>query len=44
MHDFLAISESQKKEKSEQSSDNRGKVAREISRKLLFAISVTVII
>ena len=45
MHDFLAITENQKKEIrtiSERSSEKRGKVAREIGRKLLFAISIIV--
>ena len=47
VHDFLAITENQKKEIrtiAERLSDNRGKVARKISGKLLFAISVAIII
>ena len=43
MHDFLAITENQKK-KSERLRHTRGKVARKNSRKLLFAISITIII
>ena len=39
MHDFLAITENQKREE-----NNRGKVARKISGKLLFAISAAIII
>ena len=47
MHDFLARTENQKKEDrtiSEQLSRTRGKVVRKSSRKLLFAISITIII
>ena len=42
MHDFLARTENQKK-RSEQLSNNRGKVARKIGGKLLFAISKAII-
>ena len=47
MHDFLAITENQLKEIrtiSERLSHSRGKVVRKSSRKLLFAISITIII